>query len=268
MTNEVVDAALLDKAQTAAAQAAHLQNYNRTALSAAEHLVRNSFELANWSPYVDWASRLQGEGVIYSPAVVQAFQRIPRYNFMPDAAKPGNSSDGPVGIGYGQTISQPSTVGRMQEWLQLRRGQRVLDVGSGSGWTTALTRSVVGASGSVLGVERVPELVASGQANVAKYFTSSVEIKLAGETLGMPEKGPFNRILVSAHLPEAWLGELQEQLSPHGGRLIAPIVSDEGYAQEEFDNSMVSVTRHGRSFEREELATGFAFVPIVKESVS
>ena len=103
-----------------------------------------------------------------------------------------------MAIGYGSTNSQPSTVRYMLELLDVGPGQRVLDVGSGSGWTTALLGELVGPSGTVIGVELVPELVEMARSNLADH-RPWVRIELArDDALGWPEAAPFDRILVSA----------------------------------------------------------------------
>jgi protein-L-isoaspartate(D-aspartate) O-methyltransferase len=109
----------------------------------------------------------------------------------------------------------------MLELLDLTPGNKVLDVGSGSGWTTALMAHVVGTSGSVLGVERVPELVTFGGNNIAKVGRSNAHIRPAEHVFGAPQDGPFDRILVSAAartLPQ----ELVAQLCMDG-ILVLPI---------------------------------------------
>ena len=99
-------------------------------------------------------------------AVDAAFVAVPRAGFLPRAGVDRSSFDGPIPIGHGQTNSQPRTVAHMLRLLDVRPGHRVLDVGSGSGWTTALLAYLTGPTGRVLGVERVPELVTVGAANL------------------------------------------------------------------------------------------------------
>jgi protein-L-isoaspartate(D-aspartate) O-methyltransferase len=151
----------------------------------------------------------------------------PRERFLPRAQRRRASYDGPLDIGHGQTNSQPRTVRDMLELLDVQPGQRVLDVGSGSGWTTALLADLVGPSGSVLGLERVAELVVTGRANVDAAGMPWARVRVADPgVLGAPDEAPFDRILVSAmarRLPV----ELVEQLGddgilvvPAGGRLL------------------------------------------------
>ncbi len=146
---------------------------------------------------------------------------IDRRDFLPEAARRHAAADAPISIGYGQTNSQPTTVDNMLELLDARPGHRVLDVGSGSAWSTARLAEIVGPSGRVFGVERVPELVEFGRGNLAKYDFPWASVHQAGSVLGLPEEAPFDRILVSAmadDLPQ----ELVGQLAPEG-LMVVPV---------------------------------------------
>src|SRR5690625_997592 len=101
--------------------------------------------------------------------VPEAFERIRRADFLPAGSQNRAAEDAPVSIGGGQTNSQPSTVRRMLELLDVRPGQRVLDVGAGSGWTTALLATLTGARGAVLGLELDADLAECGAQTLAAY---------------------------------------------------------------------------------------------------
>jgi protein-L-isoaspartate(D-aspartate) O-methyltransferase len=155
-------------------------------------------------------------------AVDAAFEAVPRADFLPKSVRRRASYDGPLDIGHGQTNSQPRTVERMLRLLDVRPGCRILDVGSGSGWTTALLAHLTGPTGSVLGVEIIPELVTIGLANLRAtgFDWATIEQAQLG-ALGRKDQAPFDRILVSAAartLPE----ELVDQLGD-GGRLVIPV---------------------------------------------
>lgn len=153
-------------------------------------------------------------------AVEAAFAAHPREGFLPARLRSQASYDGPLSIGAGQTNSQPRTVADMLRLLDVRPGHRVLDVGAGSGWTTALLASLVGPTGSVFGVELEPSLVAFGRLNLAATGQpwASITASTAG-VLGVPELSPYDRILVSAS-PLSLPSELVDQLAADGVMVI------------------------------------------------
>jgi len=163
-------------------------------------------------------------------------------------------------INYGQTISQPLTVAFMLEQLQPEPGNKILDIGSGSGWTSALLSYIVSrnnkseAQGRVIAVEIIPELKEFGQKNVAKYnFVEKgiAEFICADGSKGYKKEAPYDRILVSASAEEvsqAW----KEQLKI-GGRIVAPI-----------KNSIWTLIKKSEKDFQETEHPGFVFVPLVK----
>ncbi|WP_084830244.1 protein-L-isoaspartate O-methyltransferase family protein [Demequina rhizosphaerae] len=188
--------------------------------------------------------------------VDSAFAAQPRTRFLPEGARFAADVDAPLQIGYGQTNSQPRTVRDMLHLLDVRRGMRVLDVGAGSGWTTALLGELTGPEGSVLGTEIVPELVDFGSANVAGAGVPWARLvpALPG-VLGAPDEAPFDRILVSA-MARGLPVELVAQLRP-GGVMVLP--SDgtmlrvvRGFPPRE-DVTDAEVTEHG----------SYRFVPLL-----
>lgn len=154
--------------------------------------------------------------------VDEAMAACPRRAFLPEDQRSLAHLDQPLPIGHGQTSSQPTTVRQMLQVLDVHLGQRVLDVGAGSGWTTAILARLVGPDGSVLGLELEPELAAWGRANVERTGLAWARLEPAEPgRLGRPEDGPYDRILVSAQadeLPDA----LVDQLAP-GGTMVAPV---------------------------------------------
>ena len=177
---------------------------------------------------------------------------IPRRRFLPDDVQELAALDQPLPIGHGATNSQPWKVQFMLDLLRVPEGATVLDVGSGSGWTTALLADLTGPKGSVTGVEVVPELVAIGQRNVAGLNLPWARIRpTVPQRLGLPDEAPFDRILVSAdpgHIPE----DLEAQLAV-GGRMVLPA-----------SGVMWVVDRDHEGWHREPV-TGyrFSFVPLV-----
>lgn len=141
-----------------------------------------------------------------------AFDRVRRVDFLPEDQQGFAGEDTALPIGYRQTNSQPSTVRAMLELLEVGPGHCVLDIGCGSGWTTALLGDIVGPRGEVVGVEIVPELVEWGRQNLAAYDMPWTRIERAREgVLGIPESGPYDRVLVSAEasrLPIAVVDQL------------------------------------------------------------
>jgi len=182
-------------------------------------------------------------------AVDKAFRALPRTGFLPQSQRRRAGYDGPLDIGRGQTNSQPRTVDAMLRLLDVRPGQRVLDVGTGSGWTTALLAYLTGSEGTVLGVEIEEELVRFGADNLAVTGQpwASIARALPG-VLGLPDHAPYDRILVSAEP-----GELPQQLVDQlgdGGRMVIPVRSTMLLVTR--DGEEVEVTRHG----------GYRFVPL------
>jgi len=157
-------------------------------------------------------------------------------------------------IGYGQTISQPLVVAIMLELLDAQKGDSVLDVGSGSGWTTALLSYIVGSEGSVIAIDIVRELTEIGQKNADKFgFVSRGIAKFhhADGSKGFPDKAPYDRILVSASVNDEIPQVLKDQLKV-GGKMVIPVKNSVIYLEKEKDGS----------FYKEEFP-GFTFVPFV-----
>lgn len=155
-------------------------------------------------------------------AVAQAMATVERADFLPEQQREYAAQDRPLPIGAGQTNSQPRTVAAMLRLLDVRPGHRVLDVGAGSGWTTALLGRIVGPDGEVVGVELEPALAESGARDLARYAMPWTRILLAErDVLGRPQEAPYDRILVSAQarrLPAA----LVEQLGP-SAVMVVPV---------------------------------------------
>lgn len=189
-------------------------------------------------------------GILQSPEIIDAFRAVDRKYFVPDSIIEHTYVDVPLSIGNNQTISQPSTVAFMLEHLAVQEGDTVLDIGSGSGWTTALLCHIVGKEGSVIGIERLDALVEQGKKNLSRFnLHSHCHIQKAGEKLGLPGK-KFDRILVSAsaeQIPE----ELFSQLKI-GGILVIPV-----------GRSIFKFTKISEYEVDKEEFYGFVFVPLI-----
>jgi len=151
-----------------------------------------------------------------------ALAAVPREAFLPESERGRAGRDAPLPIGHGQTSSQPTTVRIMLRLLDVQPGQRVLDVGAGSGWTTALLAYLTGPDGEVAGVELEPDLARWGAGNVAAAGRPWAHLQEAVPgVLGLPARAPYDRVLVSAAAP-TMPAPLLEQLGDPG-RLVAPV---------------------------------------------
>ena len=201
------------------------------------------------------ADELIKKGVLKNKRLIEAFRAVDRKNFVPENLKESAYVDEPLPIGEGQTISQPLTVAFMMEKLGPLPGDKVLDVGSGSGWTTALLAHIVGKKGKVIGMERIKDLCHFGMNNVSKYNLiegGRVKIICTDGTKGYVNEAPYQRILVSASAKEI-PREMKKQLAV-GGRLVIPV-----------KNSIWTVEKISEKDFREEEYPGFAFVPLIGE---
>jgi len=193
------------------------------------------------------------EGWLKTPDIIAAFRKIKRADFLPEDMRDLAELNEALSIGFGQTISQPLVVAFMLELLAPKEGEKILDVGSGSGWTSALLGEIVGELGKVIAIELVSELKEFGEKNVAKYgFVKEgrVEFICADGSKGYPKEAPFDKILASASaakLPQAWLEQLKI-----GGRVVLPI-----------DSSIWLFTKKSEEeFDQIEYP-GFVFVPLI-----
>jgi protein-L-isoaspartate(D-aspartate) O-methyltransferase len=205
-------------------------------------------------------------GYLKTPRVVDAFRAIARADFVLSENRREAYENYPLPIGFGQTISQPLTVAFMLELLEPQEGERVLDIGAGSGWTMALLAHIVSEKsqisnlkspnfGKVIASERIEELCEYAKRNIEKYgFISSgvVELHCQDATAAIPD-GRYDKIIAAAaalkDIPEAWRRALKI-----GGRIVAPI-----------GGSIWRFTKQSETKWKEEEFPGFAFVPLVTE---
>lgn len=217
------------------------------------------------------------EGWLKTPAIIEAFKKIKRVDFLSvvpvdrEEKESIINYDEALPIGYGQTISQPRTVAFMIELLQPEEGQKILDIGSGSGWTTALLTEIAShngrnKNGKVIGIEKIPELVEFGKKNVHKYdFISRgfTEIFLGDGSKGYINEAPYDKILCSAALqhkvPDEWFSQLKI-----GGDMVYPKGESIFKITKLGDECCLAQAEPGRDFLREEYP-GFIFVPLIQD---
>ena len=204
---------------------------------------------------MDLIDNLIKEGWLKTPQIIEAFRKIKRADFMPENMKDLAEVDEAMPIGQGQTISQPKVVAFMLELLEPKAGEKILDVGSGSGWTSALLSEIVGDKGRVVSLELIPELKEFGEKNAAKYGfveKGTAQFICCDGSKGYEEESPFDKILASAaarRVPEAWKKQLKV-----GGRIVAPINSSIWLFVKKSEDEM-----------EEKEYPGFIFVPLIEE---
>ena len=202
---------------------------------------------------MDFIQKLIKQEWLKSPSIIQAFQKIKRQDFLPEDMKRMADLDRALPIGFGQTISQPLVVAFMLEQLDPKPGHKILDIGSGSGWTSALLAEIVGPKGKVIAIEIVPGLKEFGEKNTSKYnFIKKgiVEFICGDGSKGYAKEAKFDRILASAsgrELPLAWKEQLKIK-----GKIVAPIGT----------SIWTFIKKSKNSFEEIE-HPGFAFVPLI-----
>ncbi len=195
------------------------------------------------------ADQLERRG-IRDPQVLSAFARVLRHRFVPEPQRGKSYGDHPLSIGEGQTISQPYIVALMTELLSVRLEARILEVGTGSGYQTAILAEI---AGKVYSIERIPELAEGASHRLEELGYRNVEIRIGDGTLGWPEEAPFDGILVTASAPGV-PETLKRQLSD-GGRLVIPIGQN-------LDQTLTLVERSGEGFQMRAVCS-CVFVPLI-----
>jgi len=184
--------------------------------------------------------------------VVEAMRRVPREAFVSQEQYHAAYDDRPLSIGFGQTISQPFIVALMVQALELRGDEKVLELGTGSGYESAILAEL---AQKVVTVECIPELAESARQVLNKLGYSNIEVHVAGRTLGWPEGAPYDAIIVSAGAPTV-PQVLLEQLT-WNGRLVIPVGS-------RWQQELLRVTKLRKEKEIENLG-GCYFVPLIGE---
>jgi len=186
-------------------------------------------------------------GVLRTNRIIDAFFEVDRKLFVPKEYAEWAYDDRAIPLGYGAMISQPSVVAFMLELLNPKPGEKILDVGAGSGWTTALLAQIVKDTGAVIGTDIIPELVESCQIRTKGFLNTRIVLSKHG----FPKSAPYDRILVSAAIdtiPEHLTAQLRV-----GGVMVIPI-----------KQSLWRITRVDEQQWKKEEYPGFLFVPFVR----
>lgn len=181
--------------------------------------------------------------------VLTAFEDVPRHLFVPPALRNAAYDDAPLPIGYGQTISQPYIVGLMISLLELNGDERVLEIGTGSGYQAALLGRL---AAEVHTIELVPQLARAAERVLGELGCENVHVHVADGTLGWPEASPYPAIIAAAAAPKV-PPPLLEQLGD-GGHLVLPVTN-------EHQQLLKVITRQGNEYD-ERVVTAVAFVPM------
>jgi protein-L-isoaspartate(D-aspartate) O-methyltransferase len=182
--------------------------------------------------------------------VLKIMSEVPREEFVPENMKNSAYDDGPLSIGKGQTISQPYMVAVMTEFLALTGKEKVLELGTGSGYQTAILCHL---SREVLSIERIPELAKEAKEKLKKLGYKNFKIKTGNGTTGWEEEAPFDGIIVTAGSPEI-PDSLKSQLAENG-RLVIPV-------GDRYTQTLFRITKKRDSFTKEEF-TQCVFVPLI-----
>lgn len=190
---------------------------------------------------------------IDNPMVIEALARVPRHYFVPEHLHEQAYEDCPLSIGYNQTISQPYIVALMTEALDITKEDRVLELGTGSGYQTAILAEL---AGFVVSVERVPQLISKAKKILIEELKySNIELHLAEKILGWVSGQPYNAIIVTAaapNIPQVLINQLEIN-----GRMVIPIGS-------RWDQSLIKIVKYQDHNEIIDLG-GCRFVPLIGE---
>jgi len=197
--------------------------------------------------------RLREHYKIQDERVLDAMNRLPRHFFVPEAIKHQAYKDNALPIASNQTISQPFIVARMTELLELTANSRILEIGAGSGYQTAVLASL---AGKIFAIERIPNLAAQAQERLQKLGFHNVSLRCADGTNGWEVYAPFDGILVAAgspEIPQPLLAQLKI-----GGKLVIPI------GQDPKTQNLIRITRNAKGFQTEDFGP-CSFVPLIGE---
>jgi len=200
---------------------------------------------------------LRNSHVIKSEEVYSAMLHVPRHLFVNKTKQHNAYNDTPLQIGEGQTISAPHMNAMMCEYLSIKPGQRILEIGTGSGYHAALLGTLVGKNGQVFTIERLPKLANKAQKIFLELGYLNIEVIVKDGTLGYEEEAPFDRILVTAAGPEIPKA-LLNQLSPHNGIMCIPVGQRRSYQK------LLVINKNGEKIDQHTVC-GVVFVPLIGE---
>lgn len=200
----------------------------------------------------DLVKYLQTSGALKTDRIIKSFKAVDRSDFVPNSLQSVAFADQALPIGWGQTISQPATVAFMLELLQPNLGDKVLEIGFGSGYVAALLSQIVGKTGLVVAVERIAELGQQAYKNLTKYNFPQLRLVIANASKGIKQPAAYDKIIISAaasKMPAEVISQLTE-----GGKMVFPYGQDlqEIILLEKVDNKIIK-----QSY------PGFVFVPLV-----
>ena len=184
--------------------------------------------------------------------VESALRNIPRHEFVPESELDYAYNNEPLPIMKNQTISQPGVVTRMTEWLDVKDGQKILEIGTGSGWQSAILSYLVG-TGDIYSVERHPKLVKFAQENLKKFKIDNVNVILGDGSIGYSKESPYDRIIITAACTKI-PSPLIEQLSENGF-IIAPVGDN--------SQSLVLLQKTSKGIVEIRNESHYVFVPLV-----
>ena len=197
---------------------------------------------------------MESINALKTPALKKAFLQTKREDFISKELRPHAYADDALPLIESQTISQPSTIAVMLEMLDVKQGQKVLEVGLGSGYVVSLLSRLVGGKGKVYGIEFNPAVYSLAEKNLGKEKLNNIELKQGDGSEGWQEKSPFDRILVSAacpFIPKPLTEQLKEK-----GVIVAPV-------GDRFNQEMVKAHKFkGKLLKESYLGSWFAFVPL------